>query len=133
MEGEVRLALDKIPSYGVVEVFYNLSWRAVCDDNWGINASKVVCRQLGYLETFIPIRRDEIKRSELSLLPFQFSCTGNESNILYECRSSETSTDCLVAGVACLNVTSKLSVCNCNLLLCKQRNSLQTFNLKHVQ
>ena len=34
---------------GGVEVCFNEEWTAVCDDFWGANDARVVCRQLGLL------------------------------------------------------------------------------------
>ena len=40
--GQIRLIDGTI-----VEVCQQLEWRSVCDDSWGENDARVVCRQLG--------------------------------------------------------------------------------------
>ena len=96
-------------SYGTVEIMHNNHWRPLCDVNWGISESNVICRQLGYSTMLTQSRRNEHNRGNPFILPFIWSCTGNESNIA-ECMTSGRSNDCFVVGVACLNITSKFGV-----------------------
>ena len=46
--GEVRLAGSLNETEGRVEICLGGVWGTVCDDFWGTNDAKVVCRQLGY-------------------------------------------------------------------------------------
>ena len=47
-DGELRLSGGNSSRQGRVEVCYERQWGTVCDDFWGTNDAKVVCRQLGF-------------------------------------------------------------------------------------
>ena len=50
-EGEIRLAGGNEEGEGRVEICRSGAWGTVCDDYWGVNDAKVVCRQLGFTTT----------------------------------------------------------------------------------
>ena len=50
--GEVRVTVMQRPNYkvGRISLCEDGEWRAVCDQEWGIQEARVVCRQLGLPE-----------------------------------------------------------------------------------
>ena len=46
--GQIRLNGGANPREGRVEMCYYNQWGTVCDDQWGYNDGKVVCKQLGF-------------------------------------------------------------------------------------
>ena len=47
-EQNIRLVGGVLPMEGRVEYCMDGEWGTICDDGWGDNDAKVVCRQLGY-------------------------------------------------------------------------------------
>ncbi len=45
---EIRLVGGASQSEGRLEVFYQNEWGTVCDDYFGVDDARVVCRQLGF-------------------------------------------------------------------------------------
>ncbi|XP_071508583.1 scavenger receptor cysteine-rich domain-containing group B protein-like [Diadema antillarum] len=80
-EGDVRLAGSNSPGRGRVEIYHNNEWGTVCDDRWGQDEARVVCRQLGYKGVIYysetleegtgPIHLDDV------------NCVGTESRLSY--------------------------------------------------
>lgn len=49
MDGAVYLVKDDLPSIsdGTIQICKNGEWGTVCDDFFGVEEAKIVCRQLG--------------------------------------------------------------------------------------
>lgn len=47
-EREIRLASGDLPQEGRVEVCVNNTWGKVCDDGFGVEEARVVCKQAGF-------------------------------------------------------------------------------------
>ena len=47
-DGDIRLVGGSTDNEGNVQICYSNAWGSVCDDNWGIADSNVVCHQLGF-------------------------------------------------------------------------------------
>ena len=45
-QGDIRLVGGVTLNEGLVEICYSGTWVLVCDYNWNVNESTVVCRQL---------------------------------------------------------------------------------------
>ena len=71
-----------------MEVYINGRWGTVCDDGFGIQEARVICRQLGYrnLGAARAYGNARYGRGTLPILLDDLACTGNESDIR-RCRS----------------------------------------------
>ena len=90
----LRLAAGAEPSEGRVEVFVNGHWGTVCDDNWNLNNSNVVCRQLGYHSAITSYSGGVSLRAQGSIWLDEVSCTGQEESLLLCSHANIGESDC---------------------------------------
>ncbi|KAL3974991.1 hypothetical protein ACER0C_023617 [Sarotherodon galilaeus] len=88
MEGEVRLVNEGNDScFGRVEIFHRGQWGTVCDDSWGQEDARVVCRQLGCGRVLSAPTNAQFGQGTGTIWMDEVACTGRESK-LSECRHS---------------------------------------------
>ena len=51
-DGDVRLAGGETEAEGRLEICSNRKWGTVCVNQWTVNHTAVVCRHLGFSDTF---------------------------------------------------------------------------------
>ncbi|RXM29797.1 Neurotrypsin [Acipenser ruthenus] len=105
-QGAVRLSSSSSSSQsGLVEVYLNGHWGAVCDSHWTERDASVICRQLGLGEIGTPLRHAHFGTSS-GIFHFQrLGCHGDE-DFLLKCKNRKFMTnDCNhgnEAGVVCV-------------------------------
>ena len=77
----LRLVGGSTSSEGRVEVLYNNQWGTVCDDYWGINDARVVCRELGYRDAISSPRHARFGGGRGKIWLDDVNCQGNETSI----------------------------------------------------
>jgi len=70
---------------GRVEVNYKGSWGTICDDFWGMEDARVVCRQLDLGEPVAFTKKAHFGQGTGNVLLDNVVCTGDEENIA-QCR-----------------------------------------------
>ena len=68
-----------------MEVYYNGVWGTVCDDYWGIDDARVVCRQLGFQDAVNAYENAHYGQGTGPILLDNVKCWGDESSLL-SCR-----------------------------------------------
>ncbi|XP_028407319.1 deleted in malignant brain tumors 1 protein-like, partial [Dendronephthya gigantea] len=66
---------------GRVEVFYNGTWGTICNDGWDIRDARVVCRQLGYIDSGMVLYSSWIFSGSGKIWLKNVDCTGEEETI----------------------------------------------------
>lgn len=83
----VRLVNGSSTTNGRVEVFYNNTWGTVCDDGFGVNDAKVVCRMLGFqIANSMAVSGSHFGNGSGPILLDDLECLGSETNIV-QCRN----------------------------------------------
>ena len=117
--GDVRLVGGNTNNKGNVQICYNNAWCSVCDENWGMSDSNVVCRQLGFQPygtrfscnsiTFLFYAESHYYNNNHfgvtnnpSYLYGTFFCSGSEQSLINCSRSYNNLINCGMAGVHCV-------------------------------
>ena len=89
---------------GRVEVYYNGEWGTVCDDEWDLNDSEAVCRQLGFGPAIAARRNAAYGQGSGTIWLDDLNCVGTELNIGYCSHMGWGNHDCSHyedAGIKC--------------------------------
>ena len=142
----MRLVGGSSTSEGRVEFCSDQQWGTVCDDFWGMEDARVICRQLGYSTISIPVydiyvlllifyvtypdatavSNAHFGRGTGSIFLDNVACVGSEAN-LTSCVADLDTRDCTHAddaGVTC--------VPDCELTLCIPRVPIHDVDLFNI-
>ncbi|XP_078695273.1 scavenger receptor cysteine-rich domain-containing protein DMBT1-like [Branchiostoma floridae x Branchiostoma belcheri] len=80
---QVRLRGGNGYSYGRVEVYYNGQWGTVCDDGFGWQEARVICRELGFSDYSTYYYRAYYGQGSGPIWMDNLNCNGYESSLQY--------------------------------------------------
>ena len=87
-QSRIRLVNGGSPQQGRVEVFVNGEWGTVCDDDFGFDDAKVICRMLGYSDVVTSRNKAYFGQGTGKIWIDQLNCKGDEESI-FECDMNE--------------------------------------------
>ena len=95
---------------GSIEVFFNKTWTALCDDKWDFNGAEVVCRQMGYQKALSAnSSRSKSTFGNKNDFLLKVLCNGNETT-LKDCEHSVMQNkSCRAASTVCKKKECKRS------------------------
>ncbi|XP_056006696.1 deleted in malignant brain tumors 1 protein-like [Ostrea edulis] len=77
----IRLVGGSSHNQGRVEIKLGNTWGTICDDDWGLDDARVVCRMLGYSGTVKAFSSAHFGRGSGPIWLDNVHCTGSESSI----------------------------------------------------
>ncbi|XP_028411924.1 deleted in malignant brain tumors 1 protein-like isoform X2 [Dendronephthya gigantea] len=89
---------------GRVEVLHDGEWGTICDDRWGFDDARVVCRQLGFSDAVSELPAGGVPPGSGRIWLDEVACTGEEGNIAMCFHNGYGNEDCTHsedAGVIC--------------------------------
>ena len=95
-----------------VEVYFQNAWSVVCDSDWTLSDSIVVCRELGYGQAISRKRRVPAVAGERKIFTYGSRCKGNKT-ALKDCNLS-------------LSTIQRNDTCQEAVVVCEERESTQT-------
>ncbi|XP_038069984.1 deleted in malignant brain tumors 1 protein-like isoform X2 [Patiria miniata] len=78
----IRLVGGSSETQGRVEVYLNGIWGTICDDGWGLDDARVVCRQLGYSNAIRAVSSARFGQGSGDIFFNDVACTGSETSLL---------------------------------------------------
>eukprot|EP00058_Branchiostoma_floridae_P007724 XP_002593212.1 hypothetical protein BRAFLDRAFT_120140 [Branchiostoma floridae] len=80
---QIRLRGGDNYSYGRVEVYYSGYWGTVCDDNFGWQDARVVCRELGFPDYYSYQQNAYYGQGSGPIWMDDLGCSGSENSLQY--------------------------------------------------
>ena len=80
--GDIRLVDGGAPNQGRVEIYINDSWWTICDNWFGYDEGRVVCKQLGLPALYDVYYGGTFGQGNGSRLREEYNCQGSETSLL---------------------------------------------------